>query len=75
MLKFINVKTGDNMNHISFVTMVWRMSEERYEKLTGKLWCNLTAYEQNICYCIQYEDLVKEGWMMFPEKWRFSNEN
>lgn len=62
MLKFINVKTGESMSHIDFVNMVWKMSEERYNR-TGFLWCNLNAYEQNQCYCIQFEDLVRnDGW-------------
>ena len=71
MLKFINTKTGENITHLNFVSMVWSMAKERYEKLTGNLWCNLNMYEQNACYCIQFEDLVNEGWMMFPSEWRF----
>ena len=71
MLKFINVKTGKAMSHIDFVNMVWRKAEERYNH-TGFLWCNLNAYEQNQCYCIQFEDMVlRDGWKMFPEEWRF----
>ena len=71
MLKFINVKTGRSMNHVDFVGVVWKKAEERYEKLTGNLWCNLNAYEQNQCYCIQFEDMINEGWRMFPDEWRF----
>ena len=71
MLKFINVKTGDNLDHIDFVEMVWKMAEERYNH-TGFLWCNLNSYEQNQCYCIQFDDLINEGWRMFPEEWKFN---
>lgn len=70
MLKFINVKTGKAVSHIDFVNMVWREAEERYNH-TGFLWCNLNAYEQNQCYCIQFEDMVRDGWRMFPDEWRF----
>jgi hypothetical protein len=70
MLKFINVKTGENLDHIDFVEMVWKMAEERYNH-TGFLWCNLNSYEQNQCYCIQFEDMVRDGWTMFPDEWRF----
>lgn len=71
MLKFINVKTGKSMSHLDFVEMVWRKAKERYEKLTGNLWCNIDSYEQNQCYCIQFEDLIRDGWRMFPDEWRF----
>ena len=71
MLKFINIKTGQTMSHIDFVTMVWKEAEERYNH-TGFLWCNLDSYEQNQCYCIQFEDLINEGWKMFPDEWRFN---
>lgn len=74
MFKFINIKTGENMDHIDFVNMVWNMSEYRYEKCVGKLWCNLNAYEQNQCYCIQFEDLINSGWRMFPSEWKFEKE-
>jgi hypothetical protein len=70
MLKFINIKTGKTMSHLDFVEMVWEEAEERYEH-TGFLWCNLDSYEQNQCYCIQFEDCIREGWRMFPEEWKF----
>lgn len=72
MLKFVNVKTGETMEHLDFVIMAWEKTKKRYEKLTGDLWCNLNAYEQNQCYCIQFEDLVNEGWKMFPSEWKFN---
>ena len=71
MLKFININTGENFDHIDFVTLVWAMAENRYEKLTGNLWCNLNAHEQNQCYCIQFEELINNGWKMFPKEWIF----
>ena len=70
MLKFINVKTGQCMSHLEFVNTVWKEAEDRYNH-TGFLWCNLNAYEQNQCYCIQFEDMMRNGWMMFPDQWRF----
>lgn len=70
MLKFINIKTGERMEHLDFVEMVWDKAEERYES-TGELWCNLDSYEQNQCYCVQFEDLLNNGWRMFPDEWRF----
>lgn len=72
MLKFVNVKTGETMEHLDFVIMAWEKTKERYEKCTGNLWCNLNAYEQNQCYCIQFEDMVNEGWKMFPREWKFN---
>jgi hypothetical protein len=70
MLKFVNVNNGEVLDHIDFVEMIWEMAEARYERLTGKLWCNLDSYEQNQCYCIQFEDLINEGWKMFPKEWK-----
>lgn len=70
MLKFINIKTGEHMEHLDFVEMVWKQAEEKYED-TGELWCNLDSYEQNQCYCIQFEDLLANGWRIFPDEWRF----
>ena len=70
MLKFINIKTGECVEHLDFVEMVWRQAEERHES-TGELWCNLDSYEQNQCYCVQFEDLLNNGWRMFPDEWRF----
>lgn len=45
MLKFINVKTVENMYHIDFINMVWNKAKERYEECTGELWCNLNTNE------------------------------
>ena len=64
MLKFINVKTGENLDHIDFVELVWEMAEDKYEQLTEELWCNLDSYEQNQCYCAQFEDLINNDWKL-----------
>ena len=62
MLQFVNVKTGESMDHIDFVEMVWGEAEEKYEEATEDLWCNLNAHEQNQCYCAQFEEFIKDGW-------------
>lgn len=64
MLKFTNIKTEQCMSHLDFVEMVWEEAEEKYEETTEDLWCNLNAHEQNQCYCIQFEDMIREGWRM-----------
>lgn len=61
MLQFVNIKTGESMSHLDFVEMVWEEAEEKYE-LTGELWCNIDSYEQNQCYCAQFEEFIKDGW-------------
>jgi hypothetical protein len=71
IMKFINTKTGEMMEHIDFVEMVWEEAEDRYEH-TGFLWCNLDSYEQNQCYCIQFEDYIREGWIMVPAEWKLN---
>lgn len=70
-MKFINTITGESMDHVDFVEMVWDEAKNRYA-YAGFLWCKLDLHEQNQCYCIQFENFIRDGWIMVSREWKLN---
>ena len=66
---FKNKLSGEESNHIEFVTFVWEEAERQFDECHDDIkWYNLTKLQQIEQYCYQYEHQINDmDWGNYPD--------